>query len=51
MKFDSDDPILDNKGEKFKIQKVLISVCPRQLHVHMMKAETDGGYENARDAS
>ena len=36
-------------GRKIMIQRVLISVCPRQLHVLMLKSETEGGYPAARD--
>jgi len=46
-----DDIILDDQNEKVKIQRVLISTCPRQLHVQMMKKGTDGGYDPARDAT
>ena len=43
------DAVLDNNGEKIKVQKVLILACPHQLHVHMMKDESEGGYKDAKD--
>ena len=42
----------DDKGKPVyeKIRKILISVCPRQLHVLMCSDhEKDGGYKGARD--
>ncbi|KAL7533169.1 hypothetical protein ACHAXR_005078 [Thalassiosira sp. AJA248-18] len=45
------DAVLKSNGEKLEIQKVLITVCPRQLHVHMMEEVTKGGYKYARDRS
>ena len=41
--------IYDNDNNVVKEQRVLISVCPRALHVHMMKNKNEGGYEPARD--
>ena len=47
----TDDIILDDNGKKVEIQRMLITACPRQLHVHMMEDETQGGYKHARDDS
>ena len=42
----------DDKGKPVyeKIRKILISVCPRQLHVLICnESKKDGGYKGARD--
>ena len=41
--------IYNNDNNIAKEQRVLISVCPCALHVHMMKNKNEGGYEPARD--
>ena len=43
------DVVQNEEGEPRKVQRVLISVCPRQLHVHMMKDKEEGGYPPARE--
>ncbi len=43
-----DDFVRNEEGKPYKVQRVLISVCPCQLHVHMMEEKKEGGYPPAR---
>ena len=45
------DVVVDPNGNPLKIRQILISVCLRQLHIHMMKDVSDGGYKNAKEVS
>ena len=41
--------IFDSEGKHVEIQRVFCSVCPRALHLHMLKDPSEGGYAPAKD--
>lgn len=41
------DVVRDEENKPVEIQRVMITTCPRGLHVHMMKPKSEGGYARA----